>query len=96
MATVVHEIERKYDPAEGAMVALDAVQAMTGTAGVAAVSQQGEQLLDAVYYDIADLRLIGAGQALAEVAADHVSAEPASPPTLYGGATRPNHGPLTG
>ena len=61
MATVVQEIERKYDPAEGAMVALDAVQAMTGTAGVAAVSQQGEQLLDAVYYDIADLRLIGAG-----------------------------------
>ena len=34
---------------------------MTGTAGVAAVSQQGEQFLDAVYYDTADLRLIGAG-----------------------------------
>jgi len=34
---------------------------MTGTAGIAAVSQQDEQLLDAVYYDTADLRLIGAG-----------------------------------
>ena len=61
MATVVREIERKYDPAAGATAALDAVQAMTGTAGVAAVSQQDEQLLDAVYYDTADLRLIGAG-----------------------------------
>ena len=48
MATVVREIERKYDPAAGATAALDAVKAMTGTAGVAAVSQQGEQLLDAV------------------------------------------------
>ena len=61
MATVVREIERKYDPAAGATAALDAVKAMTGTAGVAAVSQQGELLLDAVYYDTADLRLIGAG-----------------------------------
>ena len=34
---------------------------MTGTAGIAAISQQDEQLLDAVYYDTADLRLIGAG-----------------------------------
>ena len=64
MATVVREIERKYDPAAGATAALDAVQTMTGTAGVAAVSQQGEQLLDAVYYDTADLRLIGAGVTL--------------------------------
>ena len=61
MATVVREIERKYDPAEGMTTALDAVKAMTGTAGLAAVSQQGEQFLDAVYYDTADLRLIGAG-----------------------------------
>ena len=61
MAIVVREIERKYDPAEGRTAALDAVKAMTGTAGIAAVSQQGEQLLDAVYYDTADLRLIGAG-----------------------------------
>ena len=61
MATVVREIERKYDPAAGAAAALDAVKAMTGTAGVAAISQQGEQLLDAVYYDAADLRLIGTG-----------------------------------
>ena len=34
MATVVREIERKYDPAAGATAALDAVKAMTGTAGV--------------------------------------------------------------
>ena len=61
MATVVREIERKYDPAAGAAAALDAVKAMTGTAGVAAISQQGEQLLDAVHYDAADLRLIGTG-----------------------------------
>jgi len=61
MATVVREVERKYDLAAGGTAALDAVQAMTGTAGVAAVSRQDEQLLDAVYYDTADLRLIGAG-----------------------------------
>ena len=61
MATVVREVERKYDPAAGATVALDAVRTMTGRAGVAAVSQQDDQLLDAVYYDTADLRLIGAG-----------------------------------
>ena len=36
MATVVREIERKYDPAARATAALDAVKAMTGTAGVAA------------------------------------------------------------
>jgi len=58
---MVREIERKYDPAAGTTAALDAVQAMTGTAGIAAVSRQGKQLLDAVYYDTADLRLIGAG-----------------------------------
>ena len=34
---------------------------MAGTAGVAAVARQPEQLLDAVYYDSADLRLIRAG-----------------------------------
>ena len=61
MTTEVREIERKYDPAAGTTAALDAVKAMTGTAGVAAVSQQDEQFLDAVYYDTADLRLIGAG-----------------------------------
>ncbi len=61
VATVVREIERKYDPAAGGTAALDAVQTMTGTAGIAAVSQQDEQLLDAVYYDTADLRLIRAG-----------------------------------
>ena len=58
---MVREIERKYDPVAGATAALDAVQTMTGTAGIAAVSQQDEQFLDAVYYDTADLRLIGAG-----------------------------------
>ncbi len=61
MATVVREIERKYDFAAGGTAALDAVQALTGTAAVAAVARQGEQFLDAVYYDTADLRLIGAG-----------------------------------
>ena len=61
MATVVREIERKYDPATAGSAVLEAVKAMAGTAGVAAVSQQAEQFLDAVYYDTADLRLIGAG-----------------------------------
>ena len=42
VAAVVREIERKYDPAAGATAALDAVQAMTGTAGIAAVSQQDD------------------------------------------------------
>ena len=58
---MVREIERKYDPAAGATAALDVVRTMTGTAGIAAVSQQDDQLLDAVYYDTADLRLIRAG-----------------------------------
>jgi CHAD domain-containing protein len=58
--TVVAEVERKYDVAGGTAV-LDAMETMTGTAGVAAVSLQGEQLLGAVYYDTADLRLIGVG-----------------------------------
>jgi CHAD domain/CYTH domain len=61
MATVVREIEGKYELAAGGTAALDAVKTMTGTAGIAAVSQQDEQLLDAVYHDTADLRLIGAG-----------------------------------
>jgi len=61
MATVVREIERKYDPGAGGAAVLDAVKAMTGTAGVAAVAQEPEQFLDAVYYDTADLRLIRAG-----------------------------------
>ncbi len=61
MATVVREIERKYDAASGGTAALDAVKTKTGTAGVAAVSELPEQLLDAIYYDTADLRLIGEG-----------------------------------
>ena len=64
MAAVVREIDRKYDLPAGRTAALDAVQAVAGRAGVAAVSQQGEQLLDAVYYDTADLRLISAGVTL--------------------------------
>ena len=65
MATVVREIERKYDLATaGTASALDAVTSMTGVAGVASVSPQDEQILDAVYYDTADLRLIRAGVTL--------------------------------
>jgi hypothetical protein len=47
VVTVAREIERKYDPATAGPAALDAVKSMTGSAGVAAVSQQGERLLDA-------------------------------------------------
>jgi len=61
VATVVREIERKYDLAAAGTAALYAVTTMAGTAGVAAVARQPEQLLDAVYYDTADLRLIRAG-----------------------------------
>jgi inorganic triphosphatase YgiF len=61
MAAVVREIERKYAPAAGGAAALDAVKTMIGTAGVAAVAEPAEQLLDVVYYDTADLRLIRAG-----------------------------------
>jgi hypothetical protein len=68
MATVVREIERKYDLAAGSTAALDAVRTMTGKTGVAAASRQDEQFLDAVYYDTADLRLIGAGQGTAATA----------------------------
>ena len=64
MATVVHGTERKYDLDAGGPAALDAVQAMTGTAGVATAFRPGEQLLDAVYYDTADLRLIRVGVTL--------------------------------
>ncbi len=60
MDTGVAEVERKYDVAGGSAV-LDAMETMSGSAGVAAVSVQGEQFLGAVYYDTADLRLIGAG-----------------------------------
>jgi CHAD domain-containing protein len=61
VATVVREIEQKYDLAVAGPDAIDAVHAMTGTAGVASVLQEGERLLDATYYDTADLRLISAG-----------------------------------
>ncbi len=63
MATVFREIERKYD-AIAAAAALDAVKGMTSEPGVAAVSQQDEEILDAVYYDTEDLRLIRAGVTL--------------------------------
>ena len=63
MATVFREIERKYDAGARA-AALDAVKSMIGVAGVAAVSQQDEEILDAVYYDTGDLRLIRAGVTL--------------------------------
>ena len=61
MATEVREVERKFEAAAGGIAVLDVVTTMTGTAGVAAVSPRDEQLLDAVYYDTADLRLIRAG-----------------------------------
>lgn len=64
MATVVREVERKYDPGAAGMAALEAVTSMPGVAGVASVSRQDEQILDAVYYDTADLRLIQAGMTL--------------------------------
>ncbi|HTP16305.1 MAG TPA: CYTH and CHAD domain-containing protein [Streptosporangiaceae bacterium] len=63
MTTVFREIERKYDAAEAAG-ALDSVRSMVGVAGVAAVSEAAEEILDAVYYDTADLRLIRAGLTL--------------------------------
>ncbi len=61
MATVVREIERKYDVGGSAATALNAVRDMTGEAGVAAVSPPDEHVLDAVYYDTQDLRLIRSG-----------------------------------
>ena len=64
MATVVDEIERKYDASPAGTAALDAVESMIGVPGVAAVTRQDPQILDAVYYDTADLRLIRAGVTL--------------------------------
>ena len=61
MTAVVREMERKYDPDVAGVAALDAVRTMIGTAGVASVSQPDVQVLDALYYDTADLRLIRAG-----------------------------------
>ena len=92
VATVVRETERKYDLDAGGSAALDAVQAMTGTAGVAACSRPGEQLLDAVYYDTADLRLMRAGVTLrrrtgGEDAGWHLKL-PAGAETRYAAAPR--------
>src|SRR5208337_1011316 len=64
MATVVREIGRKYDASPSGTAALDAVHSMIGVAGVAAVTQQDPEILDAVYYDTGDLRLIRAGVTL--------------------------------
>ena len=64
MAAVVHEIERKYDASPAGTAALDAVESMIGVPGVAAVTRQDPEILDAVYYDTADLRLIRAGVTL--------------------------------
>ena len=61
MATIACRTERKYDPDTGGTAALEAVKTMAGVAGVAGVSEQEEQFLDAIYYDTADLRLIGGG-----------------------------------
>jgi hypothetical protein len=58
---IVREVERKYDPGAAGMAALDAVTSMPGVAGVASVSWRDDQILDAVYCDTADLRLIRAG-----------------------------------
>ena len=52
MATVGVKTEMEHEPASGGTAALDAVKTMTGTAGVAAVSERPEQLLDAIYYYI--------------------------------------------
>jgi len=64
VATVVHEIERKYDASPSGTAALDAVESMIGVPGVAAVTRQDPEILDAVYYDTGDLRLIRAGVTL--------------------------------
>ena len=64
MAAVVREIERKYDASPAGTAALDAVESMIGVPGVAAVSQQDPEILDAVYYDTGDLRLVRAGVTL--------------------------------
>ena len=64
MATVVRDVERKYDPAGAGPAALEAVGGMIGVAGVAAVTPREEQILDAVYYDTKDLRLLRAGVTL--------------------------------
>ena len=64
MAAVVREIERKYDTSPAGTAALDAVEGMIGVPGVAAVSRQDPEILDAVYYDTGDLRLVRAGVTL--------------------------------
>ncbi len=92
VASVVREIERKYDFAAGGTAALDAAQAMTGTAGVAAVARQDEQFLDAVYYDTADLRLDRVGRALAEITATRLPRALAGRLPAAGAAPEP---PLT-
>ena len=43
---------------------MDAVEAMVGVAGVAAVAPGAEQILDAIYHDTKDLRLLRAGVTL--------------------------------
>ncbi len=58
VANVVREVERKYDGVGAALPSL------AGVTGVASVSPPDEQVLDAVYYDTQDLRLIRAGVTL--------------------------------
>lgn len=58
MPEVVREIERKYDVTGAGTVQLESV------AGVASVSREAEEFLDAVYYDTEDLRLIRGGVTL--------------------------------
>jgi CHAD domain-containing protein len=58
VAKVVREIERKYD---GTGIALPSLDSLTG---VASASPPQEHVLDAVYFDTEDLRLVRAGVTL--------------------------------
>ncbi|MCN9239466.1 CYTH and CHAD domain-containing protein [Streptomyces sp. RY43-2] len=59
MADTKREIERKYEAA-----AEDELPELTGVGGVEAVTDQGVAVLDATYYDTADLRLARAALTL--------------------------------
>jgi len=58
VAAVVREIERKYDITGAKTAQFD------GVPGAASMSPPTEEVLDAVYYDTEDLRLIRGGVTL--------------------------------
>jgi len=90
VAAVVREIERKYDVTGANTAQLDSVP------GAASVSPATEEVLDAVYYDTEDLRLIRSGITLRQRSGGPEGIEPAGPVGPGEPGTTPQGGPRPG